>query len=139
MIYTENKKGSLKMQDLRNRLEIAKSHENVIFVSIHMNKFTQEKYSGLQVFFSRNDNKSIELANTIQNNVRNTIQPNNDRQTKAAGSNIYLLDKINSTAVLVECGFLSNSDECNNLKNETYRKELSSVIYSSIVEFLLNT
>ena len=101
-----------------------------------MNKFTQEKYSGLQVFYSQNDSTSSELASLIQDNVKNKLQPNNDRKTKMAGSNIYLLDNINTPAVLIECGFLSNSDECSKLKNETYQKELSSVIYSSVVEFL---
>lgn len=136
LLYTEYKKGSLKMQDLKNRLNIANSAENTVFISIHMNKFTQEKYSGLQVFYSPNDSTSSELANLIQDNVKNKLQPNNDRKTKMAGSNIYLLDNINTPAVLIECGFLSNSDECSKLKNETYQKELSSVIYSSVVEFL---
>ena len=136
LLYTEYKKGSLKMQDLKNRLNIANSAENTIFISIHMNKFTQEKYSGLQVFYSQNDTASLELANIIQNNAKNKLQPDNNRKTKMAGSNIFLLDNINTPAVLIECGFLSNNDECSKLKNETYQKELSAVIYSSVVEFL---
>ncbi len=136
MLYSEYKKGSLKMQDLKNRLEISKENDNSIFVSIHMNKFSEEKYSGLQVFYSKNSEQSTALANTIQKNVKEYLQPENDRETKPAGSNIYLLDRIDTPAVLIECGFLSNPVECPNLSDQGYRKELAAVIYSSIIEFL---
>jgi len=136
MLYTEYKKGSLKMQDLKNRLDISKQHENSIFISIHMNKFSQEKYSGLQVFYSQNSNESAVLARKIQSKVKEHLQNDNDRETKKANSNIYLLDNIETPAILIECGFLSNPDECTKLSSEDYRKELAGVIYSSVVEFL---
>ena len=136
MLYTEYKKGSLKMQDLKNRLQVSKQNENSIFISIHMNKFSEEKYSGLQVFYSRNSEESAVLANKIQTKVKEYLQNNNDRETKKANSNIYLLDNIDTPEILIECGFLSNSDECTKLSSEEYRKELAGVIYSSVVEFL---
>ncbi len=136
MLYTEYKKGSLKMQDLKNRLQISKQNDNSIFISIHMNKFSEEKYSGLQVFYSQNSEESAVLANKIQSNVKEYLQNDNDRETKRASSNIYLLDNIETPAVLIECGFLSNPNECTKLSNEDYRKELAGVIYSSVVEFL---
>lgn len=134
MLYT-NSNGSKKMQDLSNRLNIAKKNENAIFISIHMNKFSQAKYSGLQVFYSCNNNQSEALAKIIQSNTQKLQQNENNRETKMAGSNIYLLHNIKNPAVLVECGFLSNQEECEKLKNEIYRKEIALVIYSSIIEF----
>ena len=138
MLYKVNE-GSKKMQDLRERLNIANLYENSIFVSIHMNKFSQEKYSGLQVFYSQNDPKSQEIAKMIQIKTKENIQPYNDREIKPSGHNIYLLDKIEIPAVMVECGFLSNQEECEKLKNESYRMELAAVIYSSLIEFFENT
>ena len=135
MLYTENNKGSHKMQDLKKRVDIANSNENALFISIHMNKFSQEKYSGLQVFYSTNDKTSETVAGLIQSHTKTLLQPENTRETKAAGSNIFLLDNIKIPAVLVECGFLSNSAECEKLKDINYRKELASVIYSSVIEF----
>jgi N-acetylmuramoyl-L-alanine amidase len=134
MLYT-NSNGSKKMQDLSNRLKIAKKNENAIFISIHMNKFSQAKYSGLQVFYSCNNKQSETLAKIIQSNTQKFQQNENNRETKMAGSNIYLLHNIKNPAVLVECGFLSNQEECEKLKNEIYRKEIALVIYSSIIEF----
>lgn len=135
MLYTDPDSGSKKMQDLRERINIANSAEDGIFVSIHMNKFSQEKYSGLQVFFSKNDSKSRDLANCIQNTVKNTLQSENNRESKPAGSNIYILENIEIPAVLVECGFLSNPEECALLNSEDYRKELACAISLSLIEF----
>lgn len=134
MLYTTSE-GSKKMQDLKNRLKIAKENEEAVFISIHMNKFTQEKYSGLQVFYSNNNKASEQLAKIIQTNTHDFQQNENNREIKAAGSNIYLLHNIKNPAVLVECGFLSNPKECEKLKDETYRKEIALVIYSSLIEF----
>lgn len=137
MLYTDSTRNK-KMQDLMNRLNIAKENENAIFISIHMNKFSQEKYSGLQVFYSDNNKQSENLANIIQSNTQKFQQNENNREIKMAGSNIYLLHNIKNPAVLVECGFLSNKNECEKLRNETYRKEIALVIYSSVIEFFEN-
>ncbi len=134
MLYATSE-GSKKMQDLKNRLNVAEENEDAVFISIHMNKFSQEKYSGLQVFYSNNNKESEHLANIIQSNTKEFQQNENNREIKSAGSNIYLLNNINNPAVLVECGFLSNSNECEKLKDETYRKEIALVIYSSLIEF----
>ena len=136
MLYSDEGLGSKKMQDLKKRLDIATSLDNVVFVSIHMNKFSQEKYRGTQVFYSKNDETSKQLADMIQSNIKEFLQKDNDRQTKSVGTNIYLLNKLDCPAVLVECGFLSNKDECDLLKNEEYRKQLAALIYCSVIEFL---
>ena len=104
-------KGKLKMTDLKNRLNIANENPDALFVSIHMNKFSVEKYSGLQVYFSPNNEQSVTLATSIQNKVAEILQKDNARKVKKAGSNIFLLDRITLPAVLIECGFLSNNSE----------------------------
>ncbi len=138
MLYDryENYSGHKKAFDLRARLDIAKETENPIFVSIHINSFPQEKYSGLQVYYSKNTESSKELADIIQSNVKSLIQKENERQTKPATSNIYLLDRIESTAVLVECGFISNEAEAALLSDANYRKKLAFVISTSISEYI---
>ena len=139
MLTMNDSNGSAKMQDLKKRVEIANYEDNSLFISIHMNKFSQEKYCGLQVFYSGSNPKSEKIANLIQANTKNMLQENNNRETKKAGSNIYLLHKTKVPAVLVECGFLSNPEECELLKNDGYRKEIAAVIYSSVIEFFEQT
>ncbi len=131
-------KGKIKMTDLKNRLEIAESNPSGVFVSIHMNKFPIEKYKGLQVYYSVNNEKSEELAKSVQENVKNIMQPQNDRRIKAAGSNIFLLDRITLPAILIECGFLSNNEEAKLLSTNEYRTKLSLIIAESIIQYHIN-
>lgn len=126
-------KGKLKMTDLKNRLAIAESNPNAVLVSIHMNNFPIEKYSGLQVYYSPNNDASLDLAQTVQKNVREALQPDNDRKVKPAGSNIFLLDRISTPAVLIECGFLSNRAEAQKLTDKTYQAQLALVLADSIL------
>ena len=114
LLYDKNEdyKGRKKMLDLAARLNVAKQNPNSVFVSIHMNAFPKSQYSGLQVYYSPNDPRSAQLANAIQSNTKLQLQSTNNRASKKAGSNIYLLDRIESPAVLIECGFLSNPEEC---------------------------
>lgn len=139
LLYSNKEKGSLKMQDLSARLKICNETDNCIFISLHANKFSQEKYNGLQTFYSTNDEKSKFLALKIQNNVKEYLQNENDREIKVATSAIFLLNNAKNPAVLVECGFLSNKEECAKLNDETYRKELACLISKSVIEFLEET
>ena len=128
--------GKKKAQDVRKRLEIAKSQENPLLVSIHMNYFAQTQYSGLQVWYSKNDARSKILANLIQSNVKSELQPSNKRVTKEATSSIFLLHNATFPAVLIECGFLSNPDEARALADENYRQNLANSIFKSIMTYI---
>ena len=138
MLYDRNEdyNGKKKVLDLKARLEIANHNPDALFISIHMNAFPQKKYDGLQVYFPLGDTQSEALATIIQNNVKNTIQPQNLRRPKGAGSNIYLLNKSHNTSVLVECGFLSNDAECSKLNSPAYRQQLALILCNSIIEYI---
>lgn len=137
MLY-EDGKSSRKMQDLSNRLKFTEDG-NCIFISIHQNKFPQRSCRGTQVYYSQNDGNSVKLALTIQSCVRENLQPDNTRSVKKAGSEIYVLDRANVPAVLVECGFLSNGEELELLLSKDYRKKLACALYSAILGYLSET
>ena len=138
LLYDRNAdyEGRKKVLDLEYRLKVSQNTPGALFVSIHMNAFPQKKYDGLQVYFPIGDENSMELASIIQKNVQATLQPQNLRKPKGAGSNIYLLDKNPNPAVLIECGFLSNDTECSRLNDAGYQQQLALVICNSIVKFL---
>ena len=122
-----------KISDIHNRMKIIDSTPGGIFVSIHQNHFTSEKYSGTQVFYSKNDPRSKLLAESIQKSVVKNIQPENKRAVKPSGTEIYLLYHSNAPAVLVECGFLSNAEETNKLKTEDYQSKISFAVACGII------
>lgn len=136
LLYNADESKRKKFFDVRNRVKLAQQYENSFFVSIHQNKFPLEKYHGLQVYYSKNNSSSKELAQKIQLNAKSFIQPDNNREIKAAGSNIYVLNNLEIPAVLVECGFLSNSAEAKNLNNPEYQKKIAFVIFASVLQFV---
>ena len=133
---TQDYKGKKKILDLAARLKIARDTENPIFISIHMNAFSQTQYSGLQVYYSKNDPRSEELARCIQNAVQKELQPTNTRKIKQASTNIYLLDRITTPAILIECGFLSNPEECALLSTDEYQEALTFLLADVIAEYV---
>ncbi len=128
--------GRKKMLDLRARLDILEQTPDSVFVSIHLNAFPEPQYSGLQVYYSPNHTDSIRLAERIQRLTQNQLQPENKRKIKAADSGIYLLNRSMRPAVLVECGFLSNPEECAKLRDQSYIGELSTLLFGAICDYL---
>lgn len=125
-----------KLDDLNARVAIASENENSILVSIHMNKFPISKYSGLQVYYSENNEDSKILADRIQADAMSNLDGSNERKTTPAGDSIYLLSHLDIPAVLVECGFLSNYEEKELLKTEEYQMKLAMSIYASVLDYI---
>ena len=127
-----------KISDIHNRFELMRKNPDAIFISVHQNKFEDSSQHGTQVFYSGNDERSKELAEAIQTSVTLTLQQKNDRVVKKSGSGIYLLYHAKIPAVLVECGFISNSDELKKLKDESYRMKLAILIVDGLLKYLSN-
>ena len=129
-----NYQGRKKALDLAARKKIAEENPSALFVSIHMNSYPLPQYRGLQVWYSPNHLLSQSVAGRVQGTVKDHLQPQNDRRIKAATSSIYLLHHLQTPAVLVECGFLSNSEEAELLKSEEYQKQLALLLMIAILE-----
>ena len=138
LLYDKNTdyEGKKKKLDLLARKEFTEQYENAIFISIHQNSYPKEQYSGFQAYYSANEPTSKLLALSIEKSVRSSLQVQNNRASKQADSSIYLLDKLYCPAVLLECGFLSNQSECENLCDEEYQNELCEAIILGLIEFL---
>lgn len=125
-----------KVSDLNNRLKLVQAQgSGSIFVSIHQNCFPQSQYSGAQVFYSVNDNHSKVIAESIRSRIVELLQKDNKRETKPATSSIFLLWNIKTPAVLVECGFLSNSAEAQKLNDKTYQQQIAFAIFSGLLDY----
>lgn len=126
-------------EDLKKRCDLKKSSNCDMFVSIHLNYFTQSKYYGAQVWYSDYKDSSL-LANAIQKNFRIDLDANNKRVPKAAKSSYKILrENDNMPSVIVECGFLSNLDEEQLLKSDEYQGKIAGSISKSIGEFYKGT
>lgn len=124
-----------KISDMKNRVNIANNSNAEIFVSIHMNKLEQTQYSGWQTFYKNQDEKSRQIAERIQLSLNNFIKKPNSREIKSI-SGIYLTKNVEIPLVLVECGFLSNTEENNLLQTDSYQNELAWSIYIGLMDYL---
>lgn len=125
-----------KRSDILAREKLVNSTPNSIFFSIHQNKYDIPKYKGTQVFYGSDNPESKELAQCIQDSVKERVQPENNRQIKPSGKNIYLLYYAKAPAVMTECGFMSNPNELSLLKDEIYCKKISYSICHGLQIYL---
>lgn len=133
---TLNTVAERKRSDTKNRVQLVEETGDCLLISIHQNQFSQSQYSGAQMFYSPNNDESAQLAECIRQSVVNSLQPENTRQNKEAGEEIYLLTHCQVPGVLVECGFLSNPEEAQRLVQQEYQQDMASAIYNGIISFI---
>ncbi len=124
-----------KVSDMKNRLKIYNSSDNNIIISIHQNQFSESKYYGAQMFYSKNNSKSKELAECVRKAFIGFLQPDNNRELKQADDSIYLLKNTQNPAIIVECGFISNESEAHLLQNSEYQRKVAYAIYCGFLEY----
>lgn len=126
----------IKVSDIHNRLKIMQEHPGCIFISIHQNHYTQSQYHGAQCFYSTAKPSSKELAAQLQLAFQEKLQPDNTREIKPSGSEIYLMYHADTTAVLAECGFLSNPGEAAKLGTSEYQRQVAFTLFTGLVDYL---
>ncbi len=127
-----------KSSDMDNRLAIFNSCEDAICISIHQNQFTDPKYSGAQMFYSDTCSESAVLAQGLQNQFVAFLQPDNQREIKLCGKELFLCYYSENPTVMVECGFLSNPEEAAKLVTEDYQQQVAFTIYAGLVQYCAN-
>lgn len=125
-----------KVSDLKERVRIVNENPDCILVSIHQNYFSDSKYSGAQVFYNLKDS-SKKLASTMQNTLVKSLNLGSNRKSKMADG-VYLMQNIQTTGVLIECGFISNPQEDMLLQTNEYQQKLCVVI-GSVLSLYMNT
>lgn len=126
-----------KLSDLKNRVTLVNGQSNALLVSIHQNHFPDGQYSGPQVFYA-GDSTSAQLAQRLQLQLNQALAPNSKRECKQA-SGVYLMENIKCPGILVECGFLSNTQEEAKLRTAEYQKKLCCIIGAVLADYLEKT
>ena len=124
-----------KVSDLKHRVRIAGQYPGAILVSVHQNSYPEPQYCGTQVFYAPTGG-SQQLAQRLQQAVVTHMQPKNTREAKIIPDSVYLMNHIRNTAVLIECGFLTNPEEEKLLQQEEYQRKLALVLGTTLVEEL---
>ena len=136
-IYDEGTVGlrNQKISDMENRLEIIEKYPDSIFFSIHQNQYTDSSYFGGQMFYTTNNKNNFRLATIMQEKFAQ-LQTGNDREVKLIDNGLYLFKDTKQPALLIECGFLSNKKDAENLSNSEYQKKVAFTIYRGLMDYL---
>ena len=102
-----------------------------LMISIHQNSYTDPKYWGPQVFYQKGISASAALAEGIQEEMNRFTAPGNTRKAKE-NDTYFILQQSPMPAVLVECGFVTNSKDSENLSSPQYQKRVAWGIYMGI-------
>ena len=101
-------------------------------LSIHQNRFEVSKYAGAQMFYGKNHPQSQQLARSMQQQFQQLLQPDNQREIKQSGREIWLLWEAENPIVMAECGFLSNPEECEKLTGADYQRQVAFTLLAGL-------
>ena len=125
-------------RDLECRTQLARAEPNPVYISIHQNDFPTAQASGVQVIYAAGEG-SEELGNITHANILNALYPRSRRVAEPASKRLYILSHLNCPAILVECGFISNPTDLENLKKPGFQTSLATLILGSFLQYMQNT
>lgn len=128
-LYLESAKNK-KMSDMRARMKIIEQANPSLVVSIHMNSFNNQTAHGASTYYRKGDEAGETIANLIQTSLNTYC---NSPNKKAKVGDYYILNESYYTAVLIECGFLSNPNEEGLLNTAEYKAKITDAIYNAIL------
>lgn len=125
-----------KASDLRNRVTLVNTTENAVLLSIHQNSLPSSTVThGAQVFWNTREGAE-DLAGAIQDALNIWINAGNEKNAKSIPQTIYLMKNAEAPAVLVECGFLSNSAETAQLQEPSYQTKIAAAVAAGFLRCL---
>lgn len=132
---------AMKTADLRARRDMMRKYQPDAAVSIHLNSFREDpSVKGVQVFYpNRWSDQELnaqceEFAEIMQGSLNETVESGKDR-VPLVKDDVFIFKEEICPIVIVECGFLSNSEEAELLQTKEYQQQLAEGIMAGITEF----
>jgi len=115
---------------LSGRASMGNRYSKSIFVSVHYNSTWKPDSLGLETYYYGGEGKK--LATHVQSSIMSKIRTPN-RGVKYA--RFYVIRHSKHPAILVECGFVSNSRERKRMKQAWFRQSLAEGIGEGILKY----
>ena len=125
-------------RDLVHRTELTSAALNPVYISIHQNDYPTAQPRGSQVIYSGGEG-SREFGTITHANLLTALYPQSRRVAEPATKKLYILSHLTCPAILVECGFVSNAIDLENLKKPDYQTGLAAIILGSYLQYCQNT
>ena len=93
-------------------------------------------YSGAQMFYSSTNRDNSILAQALQDAFVAQLQPENKREIKQCGKELFLCYFSENPTVMAECGFLSNPEEAALLESTEYQQKVAFTLFDGLNQYL---
>lgn len=133
-MLTGEDENTTKAADMKARVNLINETGPQLAVSIHQNSYSDSAIRGAQVFYYANSPDGEKAAKIMQTALL-ACDGENKRQAKA-NDTYYLLKRTETPTIIVECGFLTNSEEAQKLESEEYQQSVAKAVCSGILEYL---
>lgn len=125
-------------RDLECRTEMVHAQLNPVYISIHQNDYPTGQPNGSQVIYAAGEG-SQELGTITHANLLRALYPRCRRVAEPATKKLYILSHLDCPAILVECGFVSNAVDLENLKKPAYQTAVAAILMGSYLQYVQNT
>lgn len=125
-----------KTVSLAGRVDFSESVSPDVFVSIHSNASVRNDIVGIETHWWRED--SVELAKKVHSFLASdkNVEKWKSKNRGLVKSQFYVINHTSMPAILVELGFMSNSEELGNLTNKKWQEEAGKAIADGIMSYL---
>ena len=125
----------MKSADQNARVSLVNSVPDGVLISIHQNYYPDSRPSGAQVLYAATDG-SRELGEIAHAAITSALCPDSRRVAAPISRDIYLMRSVHCPAILVECGFISNSAELEKLQDGAYQTKLAALLLTSYLQYM---
>jgi len=116
---------------VKDRVYFAKNHGADLFVSIHLNAAVDEQLNGFSVMIDRNNTQKNQLlASALINELKGTYKTDNKIEVRNRG--LFVVDSNSCPAALVECGYITNSNDVAFIGNFDNQEKVARDVLSAI-------
>lgn len=119
-------------QELQARADVANTKDADLFVSIHINAFTNPSAGGTSTYYYPKTTGDIRLADMLQNGLSGQIKLQDRGEHPAR---FYVLKNTEMPAALVEVAFISNPNEEKLLNDNKFIKKAALGIYEGLAKY----
>lgn len=125
--------GRTKNDDMYLRKKLGSQDDLDVVMSIHQNTSPSASSHGAELYYYVKSAEGKLLAESIKKGLAIGIGRENIRAIKA--QDFHMLKRTLAPAILIECGFMTNTNELGNLKYDKYQEKIAYGIYLGLVEY----
>ncbi len=125
---------------LANRTNLANSINADLYISIHSNAIANSGIKGTEILYKQDSRLKDGVNNKIlAQNLSNSVSQYAGTYKRGLinRTNLYVLNRTTMPAALVEVGYMTNSSDLRNLKNESFRNKAAEGIADGILDTLM--